>query len=180
MKLVDIPKLDGLSIARWVGTEMALAGGAEEDDPVLWEHSSVPYLQLISVDIQLSDGSVYRMYSNSNDGSGYYGLYLMSRDTIDTPASPENGSIYRTRDLVELPIGQATVAIKEVHGPDAALRVEIAVSGHSVSFWAAEVYERGEGQFDILGGRGVYSYSSRRHQTVTNPQAASTKWIRSS
>lgn len=151
MKIVDFAELNGHFIARWVGTEMALSEGDLGSGPVLWENSSVPYLQLISVDVQLSDGSIYRMHSNADDGSGYYGLYLVSRDVIDKTSLPEIGSIYRTRDLSEFPIGAAAVAINEIDGPNAVLRVEMVVGGHTVSFWSAEVYERDAGHFELVG-----------------------------
>ena len=148
---MEIAKLNGHSITRWVGTEMALSDGDAENGPVLWEHSTVPYLQLISIDLQLSDGSVFRMDSQSDDGSGYYGLCLSDRDVIDTPSIAESGTIFRTRHLTELPIGVATVVVSEVDGPNAILRIEIVIDGHTISFWAAEVYERDGGKFDIVG-----------------------------
>jgi hypothetical protein len=148
---MEFTKLNGHSIARWVGTEMALSGGGWDTGPVLWEHSSVPYLQLISIDVLLTDGSVYRVCSQADDGSSYYGLFLGSVESLDTPSSPEVGSIYRTRELIELPVGVATVAITEIDGPDAVLRVEIVAGGRTISFWAAEVYERDGGFFDVVG-----------------------------
>lgn len=116
---------------------------------MLWEHSSVPYLQLISIDVLLTDGAVYRVSSQADDGSGYYGLFLIGRDAMDTAIRPEVGSIFRTRDLSELPVGVASIAITEGDGSNSVLRVEIAVEGRTISFWAAEVYERDDGYFDV-------------------------------
>jgi hypothetical protein len=55
-------------------------GGASRQYAIRWlhaleqatapVHSTVPYLQLISMDLQLDDGLVYRMFSKLDDGSG--------------------------------------------------------------------------------------------------------------
>jgi hypothetical protein len=147
MKSVHVAKLNGRSIVAWVATEMALS-----EEPVLWEHSSVPYLQLISIDVQLDDGAVYRMLSQLDDGSGYYGLYLVGRDAMDTTFGYESGSIYRTRVLSELPVGPASLVVTDIDGPNAVLAVDVTIGGHSVSCWAAEVQERDGGYFDIVAG----------------------------
>ena len=90
-------------------------------------HSSVPDLQLISIDLQLEVGSVYRMLSQLDDGSGsgYCGLYLVIRDAIESPCTLQIGSIYRTRELSELPVEAATVAVTEADGPNAVVRMEM-------------------------------------------------------
>lgn len=148
---MNFSTLENKTIARWVGTEMALSDGSFGDGPVVWEHSSVPYLQLISIDVLLTDGAVYQLSSQADDGSGYYGLFLTGRDAMDTAIRPEVGSIFRTRDLSELPIGVANVVVTEVDGPNSVLRAEISIDGRKISFWAAEAYERDGGHFDVVG-----------------------------
>lgn len=146
-----ISTLNGQAIVRWVATEMALSDGDPQDTPLVWAHPSVPYLQLISIDVQLADGSVFRMLSNVDDGSGFHGLYLVCQDAIDKPSVPKGGStFFRTRELNELPIGTATVAVTEIDGPHAVLRAEIVVHARTISCWAAEVYERDGGHFDLV------------------------------
>ena len=132
---------------------MALSESPIGEGPVLWEHSSVPYLQLISIDLQMEDGSVYRMLSQLDDGSRsrFFGLYLVIRDAIENPCTSEIGSIYRTRELCELPVGSASVVVTETDGPNAVVRMEMGVGGATISFWAAEVGERDGGCFEILG-----------------------------
>lgn len=148
--LVHVTKLNGHSIVRWAGTEMALAEGATNGGTVIWAHPDVAYLQLINLDVQLEDGRVYRMLSQLDDGAGYYGLYLVRREQMDSLSSLQCGSIYRTREITELPVGQANVVVTESDDGDAALRIEIAVGGHTVSCWAAEVYERAGGKFEVV------------------------------
>jgi hypothetical protein len=150
MRPFKVAMLDGQSILGWVGTEMALCEDADGAGPVLWTHPGIPYLQLISVDVQLEDGLVYRMLSHFDDGDGHYGLYLIRKDTIEAAPSDENDSIYRTRELNELPIGTAAVEVNEADGPHADLRVNIVIDGHTVSCWAAEVYERNGKHFHIV------------------------------
>jgi hypothetical protein len=149
-QLAHVTKLNGHSIVRWVGTEMALAEGATNGGTVIWTHPDVAYLQLINLDVQLEDGRVYRMLAQSDDGTGYYGLYLVRREQGETLSSLECGSIYRTREIMELPVGQANVVVTESDGGNAVLRIEIAVGGHTVSCWAAEVYEREGGKFEVV------------------------------
>lgn len=153
MKPLHVATLNGHPITRWIATEMALSEGGLGEGPVLWEHSSVPYLQLISIDIQLGDGSVYRMQSQLDDGSeaGHFGLYLLTRDAMENPRTSEMGSIYRTRELRELPVGAAVVTVTETDGPNAVVRMETGFGGATISFWAAEVDERDGGCFEILG-----------------------------
>lgn len=50
-----------------------------------------------------------------------------------------------------LPVGVANVEITEVDGPNSVLRAEISVDGRKISFWAAEVYERDGGHFEVVG-----------------------------
>ena len=147
---VPLIELSGRSIVRWAALEMALSDGASEDGSVLWEHESVPYLQLASIDLQLEDGAIYRMLSQSDDGSGYYGLYLIPQESLNAPLALEQGSIFRTRDLNELPVGPATVRVTRAEGPNAIIQIEIAIGSRIVSCRAAEVYERDDGSFRIV------------------------------
>jgi hypothetical protein len=155
VKIFDVAKLDGQTIVKWVATEMALAEAGHHWQHVLWRHPSVPYLQLISIDVQLEDGSVYRMHSQLNQGGKHkekFGLYLEERDFIERPANAENDSIFRTRELTELPVGVATVTATEVATPDSVVRAEIFIGGRAISFLAAEVHEREGGGLDIAMG----------------------------
>lgn len=131
--------------------EMALSDGAYGEGSVLWEHESIPYLQLTSIDVLMEDGALYRLLSQADDGSGYYGLFLISIEALDAPSTCEAGSIFRTRELHELPVGPVTVTIAQADGPTAILRIEVNVNSRSISCWAAEVYEENDGSFRIVG-----------------------------
>ncbi|QJE02196.1 hypothetical protein HH212_21030 [Massilia forsythiae] len=60
-QFAHVTKINNHCIVRWVGTEMAFAGGAADDGMVTCTHPDVPYLQFISLDVQLENGLVYRM-----------------------------------------------------------------------------------------------------------------------
>lgn len=149
MRSLPFSPLAGHIIVSWVGTEMALSEGPQGEGPIVWEHPSVPYLQLISLDMMLSDGEVYRVLSQSDDGSGCYGLYLERQPAMEASTCPESGSIYRTRVLNELPIGVVTITVRESDGPNAVLCIEVIVDGRRVTLRSGEVYERNEGNFFV-------------------------------
>ena len=73
---MELTKLNGHAIVRWVGTETAPSGGGWDTEPVVWNIQACLILQLISIDVLLADGSVYRVCSQIDDGSGNYGLRL--------------------------------------------------------------------------------------------------------
>lgn len=152
MKPVHVKKLNNHFIIKWIATEMAICDGILGEGPVVWEDPRIPYLQLTSIDLQLEDGSVYRMLSQLDDGTenGYFGLYLVALDVLAMPYPAGNGSIYRRRELSELPVGLANVVVLENHGPNAVSRIDIIVARQRVSCWAAEVYEREDGAFEII------------------------------
>ncbi|NHZ45045.1 hypothetical protein [Massilia aquatica] len=152
MKPVHVKKLNDHFIIKWIATEMAISDGPLGEGPVVWEDPRIPYLQLTSIDLQLGDGSIYRMLSQFDDGTenGYFGLYLVAQDVLATPYPAETGSIYRRRELSELPVGLASVVFLETNEPNAVSRIEIIVARQRVSCWAAEVYEREDGAFEII------------------------------
>ncbi|TDR47738.1 hypothetical protein DFR29_102398 [Tahibacter aquaticus] len=157
--------LDSQDIVRWFGTEMALSEGQQariwneaearwqvECGPAVWTHPSVPFLQLTHIEVQLRNGAQARLLSQLDDGSGYYGLYLVEIDKAAEPGNEEPGSIFRTRELAELPVGPATTAILRQNGPNAVIEACIRVGRHEIRLLAAEVYDRATGVFDIVEG----------------------------
>ncbi len=71
---------------------------------------------------------------------------------METPSCPENGSVFRTRALNELPLGAVTIVAREYDGPNTVLRIEMIVDGCSVTLLSGEVYERNEGNFLVAEG----------------------------
>lgn len=150
MTLAHINSLEGRHIVRWVALEMALSEHCSTQPGVRWYDQRVLYRQFVSVDMEMADGSVCRLLSREDESCGDHDLYLLERDAIELPALPENGSIYRTRELSELPTGMATFRPVERDSQDAIVRAELLIGGHVVLFWSAEVYERDDGCLDIV------------------------------
>ena len=146
--IYKISQLSGNTITRWVATEMALSEDACESGAVLWNLPSIPYLQLISIDIQLSGGVVYRMLSQLDDGGDFFGLYLVRQEVVETPRLPDEGAVFRTRELTELPLGPALVSLIEVEG-ESTRTAEIIVGNRALTFRAAELMEEHGGNFNI-------------------------------
>src|SRR5688572_2265681 len=117
MQTPDVYPITYLSrreVVQWIGTEQALSwseaaalptGEFAECTDVIWTHPDIPYLQLIGIDIYLPDGSVLALLSQLDDGTGYYGLYLLQlpRPREIDPAPSEHPGIYRTRRMSEFP-----------------------------------------------------------------------------
>jgi hypothetical protein len=151
---LDISLLDHQEIVGWVGTEMALYGGERSEQggdyvPPIWEHPSMPFLQLIDVDVQLADGTFYRLEAHLNDGSGFYGFHVFK--LLNTPKYKkyDDTSIYRTRILSELPLGHASITQRRKSGPNATVEFMLDIGIHRMRFFAAEVYELKPGLLKI-------------------------------
>ena len=151
-----ITSIKGSEIIRWIGVEMALSGGefVEEDDvaAIQWEHPSMPYLQLDAVDIHFKEGLVLRMYSQMPDGTGYHGLMLM--ENIGTPldaGEPDKaGSIFRIRELHELPLGIVSAVVIQQDSPNAIIEAEFQIARASIQFISGEIYERENGELQVV------------------------------
>lgn len=148
---LHVRALDGRVIVRWVGTEMALSEEAGHSGQIQWHHPGIPFMQLVSLDCLLQDGAAFRMLAQLDSGDGRFGLYLVPRHTLEEASMPEQGSIFRTRELTELPCGKATVAIRDADG-ESVQRIDITIGGQVLACRAAEVHEESGGGFRIVDG----------------------------
>jgi hypothetical protein len=164
-EILQLSLLEGSEIVRWVGTEMAIVGGGQsnvwsesdgcwtvEDEAVEWSHPSVPFLQLTNLDIQLANGKTLRLLSQLDDGSEFNGLYLVEIETVSDSNSQAESSIFRTREIVELPVGPSKVTVLRQSGPSAIVEANISITSHTIRLLAAEVHPRTDGKFDIVEG----------------------------
>ncbi len=154
--------LDGQEIVRWTGTEMALGGGisiVSEDTPedrnwletpVVWASDVIPFAQFTRIDVQLANGSAYRLLSQHKDGSGFHGLYLLRVAEIEVPEEPRPGCIYRSRELTELPVGQTRVSILRRAESNSIIEFELSIGTETIRMLSGEVYEREEGLFEVV------------------------------
>ncbi|MES2072003.1 MAG: hypothetical protein V4488_16725 [Pseudomonadota bacterium] len=130
----------------------ALGNVVNEYTPIIWEHASVPYRQFTGIDIYMADGEVLSLLSQIDDGSGYYGLYLLERQREDTDRveQRETSSIYQVLDLIELPVGVAGVSVNRQNGENAVLEATISIGKNVVRIVAGEVYDDEHGVFRIV------------------------------
>jgi hypothetical protein len=149
-KLFPISTLAGLVVTRWQGMEMALAE-ADSASGIRWEDPSVPFLQLIDLDLVLANGRAFKFWSQSVDGTGSHGLYLEALDALPALfASDDPSSIFRGRSLPELPAGTIEIAELRRDGPNATVEVRLMVADVEVRLVAGEVYEQHDGRFRVV------------------------------
>lgn len=157
--------LHGREVVRWAGTEIAVNGGSESDvwneskgqwqvdhEQVEWSNPSVPYLQFTNLDIQLVCGKTMRLLSQLDDGAGFYGLYLIELEQRAKLDAEESWSIFRTREIPELPLGLLNVEVLRRTEPNAAIEANITIANDTIKILAAEVHPRTDGKFDIVEG----------------------------
>jgi hypothetical protein len=149
-KLFPISTLAGLVVTRWQGTEIALAEADAASD-IRWEDPSIPFLQLVDLDLILADGQVFKFWSQLEDGTGFHGLYLEALDALPSLfTSDDPVSIARGRLLPELPVGAIEIVELRQDGPNATVEVRMMVAGVEVRLVAGEVYEQHDGSLLVV------------------------------
>jgi len=148
--LIPIAKLSGRVVTHWQGGEMALSEGCGLGG-VRWEDASIPFLQLVKLDLQFADGDVFRLLSQIEDGTGFHGFYLVKLNNLAAPRPFDDPlSIFRERMLPELPLGEIEIAQLRHDGPNAIVEVRLLVSGTEIRMLAAEVQEYKDGSLSIV------------------------------
>ena len=140
--VLPIEVLEGAEVSQWFGLEDALSWVEQPDDQVtsvVWQHDSVPFLQLGRVDLRLSTGATLSILGLMD------GMYLAraAEDDYDY-SSPAT----RWRELRELPIGVLRLLQVRRDGPYI-LEVELLVGSATVRLLAAEVEEQLDGTLRI-------------------------------
>jgi len=145
----DFNILIGRNVIRWVGIEMALSEGSESV-PVIWQHPSIPYAQFDPLDAFLDDGSAFRFCSQMDDGSDWFGVYSPSHVEKYLSVKPyEAGSIFRTREVAELPVGSITGVETKTDDSANVLELFLVIGGSKIRIVSGEVYETNDGSFKI-------------------------------
>ena len=145
----DFSILLNQNVVRWIGTELAFSEGSE-DSPIVWKHSSVSFLQFLRLDAYLDCGCVLTLLSQLDDGSNFFGIYTdnsLIRPLKDEPY--ESGSIYRNRDVPEIPAGRVLFTDSEMDNSGNVLELSIGIGNSTVRMISGEVYERADGSFWI-------------------------------
>ena len=135
------------SIVQWIGEEMAFSEG-EEGASIIWQHSSIPFMQFIRLDALLDDGHVMTFLSQLDDGSGWFGIYTPSQPIglLETEVY-QPGSIYRRRDISEMPTGKISGTKDESDGSGNVLEIFLAIGNSIIRIISGEIYEKNDGSF---------------------------------
>ncbi len=153
--MVPLSILDGCEVVKWIGEEMAISWVEPPESPEIardqvWVHESIPYLQLGYLDIHLAEGRALRLLSQLEVGDSFHGFYLLNLDRSGPDFEPSSErSIYRTRELEELPLGIAKLSMVRRDGPDSVIEMELAIGKDVIRLLAAEVDELLDGTFRI-------------------------------
>ncbi len=149
--VLPLEVLEGAEVSKWFGFEKALSWVEEPEEPyqvtsVVWQHDSVPFLQLGRLDLGLSTGATLSILAQIDSGTGYYGLYLAhgyaEADDYSSPTA-------RWRELRELPLGVLRLLQIRRDGPHAILEIALLVGSATVRLLAAEVEEQFDGTLRI-------------------------------
>jgi hypothetical protein len=149
----SIRALEGVEVVRWVANEMALNTPADETDAAahIWSLESIPYLQLTLIQIYLGDGAICDLFSQLEDGTGYYGLFVSdSAQRLTLEAAPRTIGIFRVRELDELPRGVISAVDCRKDGPNAVVEASFKIGTESIRLLAAEITEGPPGIFRIV------------------------------
>jgi hypothetical protein len=147
-QVASFRRLEGQTVVQWIGVEMALRESGQDGFPH-WEDESVPMLQLSRIDLALAGGNSAKIVTYQNDDR--WGL--SRRDELPPVFSrrPDETSIFRTRELSELPVGKILgVLVVTDEGEDIA-EVQLSIAGHDVRMRAGEVRENNDGTLSIIG-----------------------------
>ena len=145
MRNLDL--LKNQTIVRWVGIEMALSEGTEST-PVVWEHSSVPFMQFNRLEVLLDNENVVTLLSQLDDGSDWFGIYARSLAESRLKLEPyEAGSIFRTRCVSEIPTGKVSNTKEKLDYSGNVLEFSLYIGSSVIRIVSGEVYEREDGSY---------------------------------
>ena len=117
---------------------------------VVWSHASVPFLQFCALVMEFSCGRSFALQSQIEDGlSGVFGLYFRSVDEVPIPEAAEEFSIYRTRYVHELPVGELARVDHHQDRDGNVLELSLSIGSSIVTLLAGEIYEH-DGQYRIV------------------------------
>ena len=99
--------LNDHKVIHWTCIEMAL-----RENPIEWSNSKIPYLQCMRIDILLDNHDIESLVTYQDDDE--WGLHLLHQSTKINYDNEPN-SIFRSRDLMELPKGIKALATTIAH-----------------------------------------------------------------
>lgn len=139
-------------ILKWACIEMAFNepwddGALDADSEIIWSHKSVPYLQFSVLGCLVGDKwFCFKTYESDS----VWGIYL----TVESEApvvTGERGSIYRSRELPELPIGKVhDLGVMQNESGDLTCIELLRLGGKTVSLYSGEIYAQDNGGYAVI------------------------------
>lgn len=140
-QIENLYSLKDLKVIHWTCIEVAL-----RENPIEWSNSKIPYLQCMRIDILLDNHEIESLvtYQDADE----WGLYLQDQSPkINFENEPK--SIFRSRDLPELPKGIITNVNVITNNTGNIHMLLLEIDNNLVSFKAGEVYENTDGSLFI-------------------------------
>lgn len=141
-----IRRFEGLrdtEVSAWSGIEMALAEGHEGGE--LWEDSTIPYLQMLSVDLAQENGTHFRITTEQADDLFGLTIHVL---TDDGDRESNWSGIYRASALGDLPCGRIT-EVEVATLDDLIDQVSFVIGTSRIQFSPGEVYEENDGTLRV-------------------------------
>jgi hypothetical protein len=140
-----IKSLVGSTVVGWTAVEMALN---ESPDPsaLIWDHSSIPMLQLSCLHAQFSDDTSRIFSTHDVDECGLFLTVEHHHLTIAEDMSP----IFRVRGLPELPCGQILGVHFQRNHRENVVSIDLRFVNCVVNLSSGEIYERNDGSFEVI------------------------------
>ena len=149
---------EGCVVSKWYGAEMALNEPSlgSGDKPLIWHHDSVPFLQFGLFLHFCADAKWHSIRTFQNDQAWGIGVTksvecpLWKQENYVVMDGIEVPSIFRAREVAELPLGKVqSVTVKKFDSVNIAA-VTFQINGCFVDILAGEVYEQADGTFSLL------------------------------
>lgn len=138
--------LAGYTVTGWVGTEMAFREVGPSGRPE-FQDSSIPFLQVCPLYLEIG-GGLRQICTYQNDDN--WGLCIADHQSGPPDESQEEGSIYRTRHLAELPIGRVGGVRSALSESGDLIEVTLTLGRREVVLQAGEVYEGWDGGLSVI------------------------------
>jgi len=143
----SLNSLRGCVVLRWVAVETAAREVGVRGKPQ-WYDDSVPFLQLDRLDLLLSGGTVVSLATYQSDDM--WGIHRCDGLAPLELKPSEPTSIFRTRILNELPVGEINSVGVLMYESRILAGVSLGVQGSNVLLRTGEVYEEADGSLRIV------------------------------
>ena len=152
-------------VTQWHGTEMALRDANENGLPD-FRDLSIPFLQLLELNLTFVDGSTARITTYQNNDR--FGLCCKNGPLASRDLELGPHSIYRSRLFDELPKGQIQDVSVSLNTGDIE-EVKLILETNEVRLCAGEVYENNDSSMHIVTmDESVLVQVDGKHPDLTN------------